>query len=167
VTRKDEKLGVGAAALLRRLVRGETLIVAGALFAAAALSSLPPPSKFLGELAKASARVGPGRVAKTVKAEGYDLKFVVDPNRAALTNDFAIDIARDGRPVTGADVSTHFAMLDMEMQQFGYTFPERSPGHYVRRAPALVMVGHWAFRVDVAPPDAKPFQVIVVDTARG
>ena len=67
----------------------------------------------------------------------------------------------------GAEVTTLFAMLDMDMQSLGYTLPERAPGIYGASRPALVMVGHWGVRFSVAPRGGKPFDVTIVDTARG
>ena len=52
--------------LLRRLVQGEIVFVAAALFAAAVLSSLAPPSSALAKIQDVAARVGPGPVAATV-----------------------------------------------------------------------------------------------------
>ena len=62
--------GAAAATLLRRAISAEALLVAGAVFAAAVLSSLAPPSKALAEEGKALARVGPGKVAETVHQRG-------------------------------------------------------------------------------------------------
>ena len=53
--------GGRAPALLRRLVGGEVVLVAGAVFAAAVLTSLAPPAKAVADLGKPAARVGPGR----------------------------------------------------------------------------------------------------------
>src|SRR5207248_1966395 len=69
------ELGPGAATLLRRLVAGEVLLVAGAVGAAAVLSSLPPPAKALASIGHASAHVGPGRVLRVVDRSGYKLTF--------------------------------------------------------------------------------------------
>src|SRR5207247_746034 len=99
-------LGTATATLLRRLVATEVVIVAAAIFAAALLSSLPPPSKALAQAGNASARVGPGRVTRVVTKNGYRLEFRIDPNRAAVPNDFSVRITRDGAPVRGADVTT-------------------------------------------------------------
>src|SRR5207249_5579912 len=49
-SRDRQALGAPAAALLRRLVTGEVVLVAGAVCAAAVLSSLPPPAKALAEI---------------------------------------------------------------------------------------------------------------------
>jgi copper transport protein len=161
------ELGPGAASLLRRLVAGETLLVAGAVLAASVLSSLPPPAKALATIGKASARVGPGAVTEVVNKNGYRLEFRVRPNRAAVPNSFEVRITRGGKPVRGADVTTTFAMLDMEMGEQSYVFREIAPGIYRRSAPALVMVGHWGLSFEVAPPGAQPFTVILVDKASG
>ena len=69
--------------------------------------------------------------------------MLVEPNKAAAPNDFALQITKDGQPVTGADVTVTFAMLDMEMGNQEYQLTETAPGVYSRTAPALVMVGHW------------------------
>ena len=158
---------VGAAVLLRRLVGGEVVFVFGAVFAAALLSSLAPPSKALARIGHAEARVGPGAFTEHVKKDGYDLVFRVSPNRAALPNSFSVRITRDGQPVRNASVVTHFAMLDMDMQELAYSFPERQPGVYVRSAPALVMVGHWGLQYQITVPDKQPLDVLLVDRAAG
>ena len=143
------ELGTPTSILLRRLVTAEVVIVSAAIFAAAVLSSLPPPSKALAEAGKASARVGPGPVTEVVDKNGYRLEFRVNPNRAAVPNDFSVRITRDGAPVRGADVTTSVAMLDMEMGQQAYRLAETAPGVYSHSAPALVMVGHWGLSFDV------------------
>jgi copper transport protein len=165
--RERPELGPGAASLLRRLVAGEVLLVAGAVLGSAVLTSLPPPAKALAAASKASARVGPGPVTEVVEKNGYRLEFHVAPNRAAVPNSFAVRITRDGKPVRGADVTTTFAMLDMEMGQQAYNLRETSPGLYQRSAPALVMVGHWGLSFEVTPRGAQPFTVILVDRATG
>ena len=108
------------------------------------LSSLPPPSKALASVGKASAHVGPGPVTNEVSRNGYRLQFHVAPNKAAVPNAFAVRVTRNGKPVRGADVTTSFTMLDMEMGEQAYHLAEISPGVYQHSAPALVMVGHWA-----------------------
>ena len=58
-------LGPGAAVLLRRLVQGEVVFVAAAVFAAAVLTSLAPPAKPRSLAVKnVAARVGPGPVSR-------------------------------------------------------------------------------------------------------
>ena len=86
--RDRAEAGPSAASLLRRLVGAEAVIVAVAVFAAALLSSLPPPARALALESNALARVGPGPVARTVTAGGYKLAVAVSPNRAAVPNDF-------------------------------------------------------------------------------
>ena len=161
------ELGTPTSLLLRRLVATEVVIVAAAIFAAALLSSLPPPSKALAEAGKASARVGPGPVTRVVTKSGYRLEFRIDPNRAAVSNDFSVRITRGGAPVRGADVTTSFAMLDMEMGQQAYRLAETAPGVYSHSAPALVMVGHWGLSFDVRPRGSTPFDVLLLDRANG
>ena len=162
------EVGVAAARLLRRLVAGEALLVAGAILAAAVLSSLPPPSKALAEVGQASAHVGPGPVSHTVEKNGYTFRFGVTPNKAAVPDTFSVRITKSGRPVRGAQVVATFAMLDMEMQNTEHVLKETSPGVYTYpSAPALVMVGHWGISYEVTPPGGQPFTVLLVDRANG
>ena len=159
--------GAGAARLLRRLVTGEALLVAGAVFAAAVLSSLPPPAKALAAVGGASGHVGPGPVTRVVRKNGYTMAFSVAPNRAAVPNTFRVHIAQNGKPVSGADVVESFLMLDMEMGTQAYRLSETAPGTYEHDAPALVMVGHWGLSYEITPPGAQPFTVLLVDRATG
>lgn len=161
------ELGEPTARLLRGLVSGEVLLVAAAIFAAAVLSSLPPPSKALASVGKASAHVGPGAVTNVVSRNGYRLELHVAPNKAAVPNAFAVRVTRNGKPVRGADVTTSFTMLDMEMGEQAYHLAETSPGFYRHSAPALVMVGHWALSFEIQPPGKQPFDVLLVDKANG
>jgi copper transport protein len=165
--RDRPELGPGAATLLRRLVAGEILVVASAVCAAAVLSSLAPPAKALAKEGGASARVGPGPVAETVDKNGYHLVVRVAPNRAAVPNTFQLRITRNGQPVRGAEVVSGFTMLDMEMGSQSYAMTETAPGVYVRSAPALVMVGHWALSFEITPPGKPQFTVLLVDRANG
>jgi copper transport protein len=161
------ELGAPTASLLRRLVAGESLLVSGAVLAAAVLSSLPPPSKALASVGGAKAHVGPGAVNEVVNQNGYRIAVRVSPNRAAVPNSFQVAISRGGKPVRNADVTLDFVMLDMEMGQQAYHLSETSPGTYGHAAPALVMVGHWGLSFQVAPPGQKPFTVLLVDKANG
>jgi copper transport protein len=165
--RERPELGAPAARLLRRLVTVEVVLVAGAVFAAALLSSLAPPPPAFAEEGKATAKVGPGRVAATVHQSGYTLKVLVDPNRAVGPNTFAVEITRNGQPVRGAGVTLQFAMLDMQMPNQEYQLAESAPGIYTRKAPALVMVGHWGLSFTVTPEGAPPFTALIVDHATG
>lgn len=155
----------GAARLLRRLVTGEALLVAGAVFAAAVLSSLPPPSSALAAVGGASAHVGPGPIRSVVQKDGYSLAFDVAPNKAAVPNTFQVRITRGGKPLTGAEVVESFLMLDMEMGTQAYRLSETSPGTYEHSAPALVMVGHWGLSFAITPQSGQPFTVLLVDRA--
>ncbi len=161
------ELGAGAVRDLRRLVGGEVLLVAGAIFVAGILSSLPPPPKALASIGSATAHVGPGPVSTAVDHGAYHLVVRVTPNKAAVPNLFSVAIAKGGQPVRGADVTMTFTMLDMEMGQISYHLPEVAPGVYGRSEPALVMVGHWGLSFEVRPPGAAPFTVLVVDRASG
>jgi copper transport protein len=159
--------GERPARLLRGLVAGEAVIIVGAVFAAALLSSLAPPPPAFAETQSAIARVGPGRVAATIKHAGYTLQVLVDPNRAVSSNSFALKLSRNGKPVRNANVTLGFAMLDMQMPSQTYQLRETAPGVYTQKAPALVMVGHWGLNFNVTPPGAPPFTVTVVDHATG
>ena len=158
-------VGPPAARLLRGTVTGETVLLTCAIFAAAVLSSLAPPAAALAKEGSALARVGPGRVAATVRKNGYTLQVLVDPNKAVVANSFALKLTKNGAPVRGADVTLGFAMLDMQMANQEYQLPETQPGIYSRPAPALVMVGHWALAFDITPKNGQPFTALVVDHA--
>jgi copper transport protein len=156
-----------AARLLGRLVSGEAIILAGAVFTASILSSLapPPPAFALGD--SALAHVGPGRVAHTVTRAGYRLQVLVSPNKAAAPDSFALRLTRDGRPVRGATVTLAFNHLQMQMPQQEYALHETAPGIYARSAPALIMVGPWGLSFSVTPPGHAPFTALIVDQADG
>jgi copper transport protein len=159
--------GEPAAGLLRSLVGGETVLVAGAIFCAALLSSLAPPPPAFAQEESALGRVGPGRVAAVVHDAGYTLKLLIDPNKAAAPNDFALELLRGGQPVRGADVKLTFAHLEMQMPLQEYQLAETAPGVYSRNAPALVMVGKWGLTFDITPKGGREFTAIVVDHATG
>ena len=163
----DPEPAPSAARLLRLASRPRPSLVTGAVLAAALLSSLAPPSKYLGEEGSALAKVGPGPVATTVQQGPYTLKVLVKPNKAAAPNDFALQITKNGQPVTGADVTVTFAMLDMEMGNQEFQLTETAPGVYSHPAPALVMVGHWGLTFNVTPKNGQPFSALVVDHATG
>jgi copper transport protein len=161
------EVGDGPARLLRALVGLEVVLVAATLFAAAVLSSLAPPAKALAHLGKPAAHTGPGPVTSVVAQNGYRLEFHVQPNKVGVTNEFAVRILRGGQPVHGFRVTATFTMLDMEMPTLSYTLIEHGNGLYQRIAPALVMVGRWAFTFDFEPLRGAPFTVLVVDRANG
>jgi len=156
-----------SARLLRRLVSAEAVLVAGAILVAAILSSLAPPPPSFAEEGSALAHVGPGKVASTVTLNGYTLQVLVDPNRAVAPNSFGLRLTRGGKPVDGANITLTFAMLDMEMPTQEYQLAETAPGIYTRKAPALVMVGHWGLSFTITPRGGQPFTAPVVDHAAG
>jgi copper transport protein len=159
--------GTRAAGLLRRLVSGEATLVIGILFAAAVLSSLAPPPPAFALQNSALATVGPGRVAQTIKREGYVLEVLVTPNKAAAPDSFALRLTKNGQPVRGANVTLTFNHTEMQMPQQEYQLTETSPGVYSRAAPALVMVGKWALDYQITPPGAPPFSALILDQANG
>jgi len=137
------------AVLLRRLVAGETVLVAGAIAAAAVLTSLAPPPKALAGLGSVAAHTGPGAIAETFEQNGDKIVLHVSPNRAAVPNDFSVQLTRNGQPVRGADVTLRFTMLDMEMPSQEYALAETAPGTYTKSLPALVMVGRWGLELGI------------------
>ncbi len=165
--RGDPEQGAPAASLLRRTLAGEAFLVAGAVFAAALLSSLAPPPPAFAEQDAAIASVGPGVVARTVERAGYKLQVLVSPNKAAAPDSFEVKITKNGQPVRGADVTLTFNHTEMEMPQQEYQLKETSPGVYSRAAPALVMVGKWALAFNVTPKTGPPFTALILDQADG
>ena len=160
-------LGEPAARLLRRTVSGEVILASSAVLAAAVLSSLAPPSSALAQLDSALATVGPSRVASTVTQNGYTFRVLVNPNKVAQENSFALQITKHGQPVTGADVTLTFEMLDMQMQNQEYQMKETRPGVYSHSAPALVMTGRWGLAFNITPRGGSPFTAFIVDHAAG
>ncbi|HEX8976426.1 MAG TPA: copper resistance protein CopC [Solirubrobacteraceae bacterium] len=156
-----------AARLLGRLIGGEAIIVTGAVFTAAVLSSLAPPPPAFALADAALAHVGPGRVLRTVDRAGYRLQVLVSPNRAAAPDRFALRLTRHGRPVTGAVITLAFNHLQMQMPQQEYSLHEVAPGIYARSAPALIMVGPWGLTFTITPPGHAPFNALIVDQANG
>ena len=165
-SREPEAAG-SAARLLRGLVSGEVAIVAAVVFAAAVLSSLPPPPPAFALENSAIAKVGPGRVAQSIRHAGYVLQVLVSPNKAAAPDSFALRITKNGQPVRGANVTLLFNHLEMQMPQQEYQLSETQPGVYARAAPALVMVGRWGLTFQVAPAHGPPFTALIVDQANG
>ncbi len=160
-------MGEPAARLLRRTASAEVVLVGGAVFTAAVLSSLAPPPPSFALQNSALARVGPGRVVRTVQQAGYQLQVLVTPNKAAAPDSFALRITRGGQPVRGANVTLTFNHTEMQMPQQEYQLRETQPGVYARSAPALVMVGRWALGFQITPPGGKPFDALILDQADG
>jgi copper transport protein len=165
--RESPELGPPAARLLRNLVSGETIVVLGAVFTAAVLSSLAPPPPAFALENQAIAKVGPGRVAETVNRAGYKLQVLVSPNKAAAPDSFALRITKGGQPVRGANVTLTFNHLEMQMPTQEYQLKEISPGVYSRAAPALVMVGKWSLSFQITPQSGPPLTALIVDQADG
>ena len=160
-------LGQPAARLLRRMISGEALLIASAVFAAAVLSSLAPPPPAFALQNSALASVGPGRVAETVHQGGYVLQVLVAPNKAVQPDSFALRISKNGQPLRGASVTLTFNHTEMQMPQQEYQLKETQPGVYSRAAPALVMVGKWALAFQITPKSGPPFTALILDQANG
>ena len=167
VAARDADAGRPAAALLRRTISGETLLLTAAVFAAALLSSLAPPAAALAKEGSALAKVGPGPVGTVVHQGPYTLRVLVHPNKAVVPNSFALALTKNGKPVRRADVTLSLSMLDMQMANQELQLSETRPGIYARPAPALVMVGHWGLEFNVTPKGGTPFTALVVDHATG
>jgi copper transport protein len=165
--RERSELGDAAARLLRRTVSAETVLVVVAVFVSATVSNLPPPAAALAQLGATLATVGPGQVASVVHQDGYTLKALVSPNTPAAPNSFALEITRNGQPVSGADVTLTFEMLDMQMGNQEYQLSETQPGVYTHSAPALVMAGRWGLLYSIAPKQGHAFTALLVDKAGG
>ncbi len=164
---RDPERGNAGARMLRRTVSGEVILIGGAVFAAAVLSSLAPPPPSFALQNSAVAKVGPGRVAASVTENGYKLQVLVTPNKAAAPDSFALRITKNGVPVRGANVTLTFNHTEMEMPQQEYQLKETRPGVYSRSAPALVMVGRWALGFNITPPGGPPFTALILDQADG
>jgi copper transport protein len=102
-----------------------------------------------------------------VKRNGYELRFRVAPNKAAVPNNFSVQITKNGKPVRHAGVLLTFEMLDMAMPNQEFHLSETKPGVYGDEKPALVMVGHWGLSFAVTPPGGTPFNVLLVDHTTG
>jgi copper transport protein len=165
--RDRPELGPPAAGLLRVLVGTEAVLIAGAVFVAAVLSSLAPPPPAFALQNSALAEVGPGRVEQTIRRGNYQLQVLVSPNKAAAPDSFALRVTQNGRPVRGANVTLTLNHLEMQMPQQQYQLTETQPGVYSRAAPALIMVGKWGLNFQVQPRDAPPFAAVIVDEANG
>jgi copper transport protein len=156
-----------AARGLRAFVAGEAVLVAGAIFAAALLSSLAPPPPAFARENSAVAHVGPGVVSTTVHENGYSVTMLVTPNKATAENAFTLKLTKSGKPVTGATVVVQFNQLDMVMPETEYGLAETSPGVYTRKAAPLVMVGHWGLTYNITPPHGQLLSGTIVDKANG
>jgi copper transport protein len=165
--RGDTGAGAAPVRLLRRAIGAEVVLVAGAVLAAAVLSSLAPPPAALAEAGSNLATVGPGRVASVVHTNGYTLTVLIDPNVVGRVDSFGLRLTKGGKPVSGADVTLAFNMLAMQMGQLEYQLVESSPGVYTRRAPALVMAGRWSLAFTITPKHGAPFNALVIDHATG
>jgi len=165
--RSDRGRATRATGLLRGLASAEVVLVGGAVFVAALLSSLAPPPPAFALQGAALAQVGPGPVAHTVTRNGYQLSVIVSPNKAAAPDSFALRITKNGQPVRHANVVLTFNHTEMEMPQQQYQLTETRPGVYSRSAPALIMVGNWSLGFQVTPPGGQPFTATILDEAEG
>jgi nitrogen fixation protein FixH len=132
------------------------LVIAAAV-AAAVLSGGDPPAR------AATARVGPGPVARTLAHGAYRVALRLSPNRSGVRNRLAVRVTRAGRPLAAAQVTARFEMAEMDMGDWTYRLPERAPGRYVRTLPGFLMAGDWRVTVQVAPAAGAPFAVRIAD----
>ena len=155
----------GARPLCCRLVAGEVL-VAGRFSPRHCSRASPPPSKTSRRKGRRPQRSVPGKVARRAPGRVY-AETARRSEQSGRTEHLRTADHRNGRPVTGADVTVTFAMLDMTMGTQEYQMTETAPGRTHARHPALVMVGHWGLSFTVTPKGGEPFTVLVVDHAAG
>jgi len=165
--RDDPALGGRAAALLRRTVSGEIALVGSIVFAAGVLTSLPPPSSALGDIANPVGRIGPGPVNRVVRQGDTRAVVRLLPNTALAPMGYGIDLSRGGAPVRGASVVARFSELDMDMGQQTYALHEVRPGRYRSNGMPLLMAGNWGVTFDVTPKRGAPYSFTLVDKANG
>jgi hypothetical protein len=152
----SQRLALGFASVL--------ILTAGAIAAAAGAfgsnSPASPPSFTRPNLV---ARVGPGRVATSLRAHGYRLELRLSPNRAsAVRGRMSVTLSQNGEPVSGARIRLTFTMLDMKMDGLFVFLRQTAPGRYDRVTQRL-MFGRWGLRVAVKPKHEKSFSVNLVD----
>ena len=167
---RARRAGAGAgepARVLRGLVGGEAILVAAAIFAAAVLSSLPPPLVGPREDREGERAHGPGPRDERRRRERVPDRAPRPSEQGRRAERVLGRDHRGGKPVRNADVIGTFTMLDMEMPSQSYRLAETAPGVYDARGPALVMVGHWGLSFDIDPRGAQPFTVLFVDRANG
>ena len=152
-----------AALLLRRMASGEVVLVAGAVLAAAVLTSLAPPARALADIGKPSAKVGPGPVRQAVDRRGYRFDLRVDPNRAAVPNDFAVRVTRAASRSTARASPPRSPCSTWRWARSSTRSPAAGTALYRRAAPALVMVGRWGLSLRLEPPGRAPVDVVVLD----
>ena len=112
---------------------------------------------------QAAMQVGPGKVAAAIQQNGFAVHVGVNPNKALRRNALTLKVAKNGRPITGADVVLTFEMLDMVMATQAHELRETAPGTYSLRTPALTMAGNWRLSFTVTPKGEQPFSVVVLD----
>jgi len=145
---------------LRRTVRGEVVLAAGVLGAAALLAGLPPS-----RLVAAATKGGPvpgATGAETTAGQGScgqgtpDTTYAVavssdpEPPRAEGTT-FHLEVRQDGKPVTGAKLCLTVDMPDMQHRGVSAVATEVSPGRYDARL-TFSMTGGWEGSVTIAAP---------------
>ena len=157
-----EKVGRHGESVAR--VAGVSLVAAGVLlFAHPAWlpTALGGSKEFASEV-----RVGPGPVTRAFDANGYRVKLTIAENRASRLGTVSVRLSRNGRPVDGARVRTHFEMLDMAMADVTTRLPQTARGTYSASGPALAMPGRWGLRFEIATDRARSRAVDVVDEIR-
>jgi hypothetical protein len=140
------------------------VVTAGAVAAAAGAFGLnSPASPQSSNRPSAVARVGPGRVATSLHAHGYQLELRLSPNRATANRGRAsVKLSKGGQLVSGAQIRLTFTMLDMSMDGRVVSLRHTASGRYDQGAPRL-MFGRWGLRVTVVPAHARAFSVYLVD----
>jgi hypothetical protein len=147
------------------LASASVAIVTAAAVAAAAgafgfnRAASPPPSV----RESVVARVGPGPVATSLRAHGYQLELRLSPNRAtAARARMSVHLSKDRQPVSAAHIRMTLTMLDMNMDGLSASLHQTAPGRYDRVAPRL-MFGRWGFRIVVQPAHERSFSLDLID----
>jgi copper transport protein len=125
--------------LFRRIVTTESLLGAGALLAAALLTSLPP------------ARVPTAPASLTMRGAAADLRVLleVSPGRVGA-NTFTVTVTSDGEPVVGAkEVGLRFEAADFDIPQSTAVLQEVGGGRYRGQGTYLSLPDRWRVQVAV------------------
>lgn len=111
-----------------------------------------------------SRRAGPGPIAASFSDAPYRTRLVLTPNRASVRNRVALEISRGGRALNGARVTLSYSMPAMNMSNvFMGHLRAGAGGSYGALEPVLGMPGAWELRLEVRPPHARAFTVLVDD----
>jgi hypothetical protein len=126
--------GPGRRCCSRRLVQGEILFVAGALFAAAVLTASRPGERPRPREEHRRAR-RPGPVSTVIDKGPYKIHVQVTPNRAAVNNSFRVTVTKNGQPVRGARSSRSSTCSTWRWARRATASRQTRPGSFSKSAP--------------------------------